>query len=47
MRFEIPPAARAAVRAGALVKLGSDHANYPAHTPIGPYTLASLAGGLR
>ena len=47
VRFEIAPAARAAVRAGAEVKLGCDHTNYPAHTLIGPYTLASLAGDLR
>ena len=47
VRFEIPPAARASVRTGAQVKLGCDHTNYPAHTLIGPYTLASLAGGLR
>ena len=47
VRFEFPPSARAAVRAGALVKLGCDHTNYPAHTPIAPDTLASLAGDLR
>ncbi len=47
VRFELPPAARAAVRAGAQVKIGCDHTNYPAHTLIGPYTLASLAGDLK
>ena len=36
----------AAVKAGASVKLGCDHTNYPAHTTIGPETLASLAGDL-
>ena len=46
VRFEFPPAARAAVRAGAQVKLGCDHTNYPAHTLIAPETLASLAGDL-
>jgi Protein of unknown function (DUF3501) len=47
VRFEFPQAARDAVRAGASVKLGCDHRNYPAHTVIAPETLASLAGGLR
>jgi Protein of unknown function (DUF3501) len=47
VRFELPKAARDAVRAGALVKLGCDHANYPAHVTIAPETLASLAGDLR
>jgi hypothetical protein len=47
VRFELPPAARAAVRAGAAVRLGCDHANYPAHVAIAPETLASLAGDLR
>ena len=46
VRFEFPPAARQAVRAGAQVKLGCDHTNYPAHTLIAPETLASLAGDL-
>jgi hypothetical protein len=35
------------VRAGATVRLGCDHTNYPAHTEIGQETLASLAGDLR
>ena len=47
VRFELPPAAREAVRAGANVKLGCDHTNYPAHVQISPETLASLAGDLR
>lgn len=47
LRFELPPAARDAVRAGALVKLGCDHTHYPAHTAIAAQTLASLAGDLR
>jgi hypothetical protein len=47
LRFELPPAARQAVRAGAAVKLGCDHTNYPAHVTIAPETLASLAGDLR
>jgi hypothetical protein len=47
VRFEFPPAAREAVRAGAAVKLGCDHTHYPAHIAIAPETLASLAGDLR
>jgi hypothetical protein len=47
LRFELPQAARDAVRAGASVRLGCDHTNYPAHTEIGQETLASLAGDLR
>jgi len=47
VRFEFPAAAREAVRAGAAVKLGCDHTNYPAHVTISPETLASLAGDLR
>ena len=47
VRFELPPAAREAVRVGASVKLGCDHTNYPAHVQISPETLASLAGDLR
>jgi hypothetical protein len=46
-RFEFTPAARDAVRAGAAVRLGCDHRNYPAHVDIAPQTLASLAGDLR
>jgi hypothetical protein len=47
VRFEFTPAAREAVRAGAAVKLGCDHTNYPAHVTIPPETLALLAGDLR
>mgnify|MGYP001016300550 FL=1 len=47
VRFEFPQAARAAVRAGAAVKLGCDHTHYPAHVTIAPDTLACLAGDLR
>jgi len=47
LRFELAPAARDAVRAGASVRLGCDHTNYPAHTEISQETLASLAGDLR
>ena len=47
VRFEFPPAAAAAVKAGASVKLGCDHKNYPAHTTISPEALASLAGDLK
>ena len=47
VRFELTPAMCAAVKAGAAVKLGCDHTNYPAHVTIVPETLASLAGDLR
>jgi hypothetical protein len=47
VRFEFNDAQRQAVRAGAAVKLGCDHRNYPAHVQIGAETLASLAGDLR
>ena len=47
LRFELTPAMRAAVKAGAAVKLGCDHTHYPAHVAIAPETLASLAGDLR
>ncbi|MFN9744406.1 MAG: DUF3501 family protein [Betaproteobacteria bacterium] len=47
VRFEFAPALREAIRAGAAVKLGCDHTNYPAHVSIAPETLASLAGDLR
>jgi hypothetical protein len=46
-RFELKKAARDAVRAGARVKLGCDHTNYPFHKDIPEATLASLAGDLR
>lgn len=47
LRFEFPAAAKAAIKAGASVKLGCDHSNYPAHVTIAAETLASLAGDLR
>ena len=48
VRFEFNGrGARGVIRAGAAVKLGCDHRNYPAHVPIAPETLASLAGDLR
>ena len=47
VRFELTPAMVSAVKAGAGVKLGCDHRNYPAHVAIAPETLASLAGDLR
>ena len=47
VRFEFTGAMREAVRAGASVKIGCDHTNYPAHVTVQPPTLASLAGDLR
>ena len=47
VRFEFTPMMCAAIKAGAHVKLGCDHTNYPAHTAIAPETLASLAGDLK
>ncbi|WP_298933777.1 DUF3501 family protein [uncultured Ramlibacter sp.] len=47
VRFELSPAMVAAVKAGAAVKLGCDHRNYPAHRTIPAESLASLAGDLR
>jgi hypothetical protein len=47
LRFELTPAMREAVKAGAAVKLGCEHTNYPAHVAIAAETLASLAGDLR
>jgi hypothetical protein len=47
VRFELTPPMRAAVKAGAHVKLGCDHTHYPAHVSIAPETLASLAGDLK
>jgi hypothetical protein len=47
VRFELTPAMCAAVKAGAAVKLGCDHTNYPAHISMAPETLASLAADLR
>ena len=47
LRFEFTAPMRAALLAGAGVKLGCDHTNYPAHTSIAPETLASLAADLK
>ena len=47
VRFEFSPAAAIAIKAGASVKLGCDHRNYPAHVTIAAETLASLAGDLK
>jgi Protein of unknown function (DUF3501) len=47
VRFEFDAGTREAIRAGAQVKLGCDHSQYPAHVVIAPETLASLAGDLR
>ena len=47
VRFELEAAMRKAVLAGAGVKLGCDHTNYPAHINIAPETLASLAADLK
>ena len=47
VRFEFTKAMREAVRAGAAVKVGCDHTNYPAHVMVPAETLASLAGDLR
>jgi hypothetical protein len=46
LRFEFAPAMREAIKAGAGVKLGCDHTNYPAHVTLTAETLASLAGDL-
>ena len=47
LRFEVTRPMREAVKAGAAVKLGCDHTNYPAHVQVAAETLASLAGDLR
>ncbi len=47
VRFEFGPAQREAVRAGAAVKIGCDHTNYPVHVAVSAETLASLAGDLQ
>jgi len=47
LRWELTPAMRAAVLAGAGVKIGCDHTHYPVHLQIAPETLASLAGDLK
>jgi hypothetical protein len=47
VRFELSSPMRAAVLAGASVKVGCDHTHYPAHQTFGAETLASLAGDLQ
>lgn len=47
LRFELTPAMCAAVKAGASVKVGCDHTNYPAHTNVPSEALASLVSDLR
>jgi Protein of unknown function (DUF3501) len=47
VRFEFSDKQRVAIRAGAAVKLGCDHRNYPSHGQLTAETLASLAGDLR
>ncbi len=47
VRFEFTPTMRAAIQAGAAVKIGCDHTHYPAHIQIPIETLASLAGDLK
>jgi hypothetical protein len=47
MRFEFTRPMVDAIKAGAGVKLGCDHTNYPAHVQVAPETLASLAGDLK
>jgi hypothetical protein len=47
VRFEFSPATKAAIKAGAAVKLGCEHTHYPAHTAISAEALASLAGDLK
>jgi Protein of unknown function (DUF3501) len=47
VRFEFSPLMSAAIKAGASVKIGCDHTNYPSHIIIAANTLASLAGDIR
>jgi Protein of unknown function (DUF3501) len=47
VRFEFTPPMRAAIHAGAAVKIGCDHTHYPSHVQVSPETLASLAGDLK
>lgn len=47
VRFEFDAATKAAIQAGAAVKLGCDHTNYPAHTLIAENALVSLVGDLK
>ena len=47
LRFEFPAATRSALLAGAGVKLGCDHTNYPQHIEIAPEQLAALVKDIR
>jgi len=47
VRFEFTPAMAAAIKAGARVKLGCDHTNYPYHCDIAADTLSNLTGDLK
>jgi hypothetical protein len=47
VRFEFTPTMRAAIQAGAAVKIGCDHTHYPAHLQVPIETMASLAGDLK
>jgi hypothetical protein len=47
LRFEFDARQCEAIRAGAAVKVGCDHRNYPSHVQIAPETLAALAGDLK
>ena len=47
VRFELTPVMCASVKAGAAVKVGCDHTNYPAHKVVEADTLASLASDLK
>lgn len=47
LRFELPPAVRDALKSGASVGLGCDHAHYVAQVKFDPETLLSLVADLR
>ena len=47
VRFEFKASDVALITAGAAVKIGCDHTNYPAHTMIAEETLASLVSDLK
>ena len=46
VRFEFDVPTCSAIKAGAAVKIGCDHTNYPAHLEVSADTLASLAGDI-
>ena len=46
VRFEFDAPTCAAIKAGAAVKIGCDHTNYPAHLEVAADKLASLAGDI-